>query len=265
MTGTLNQAVQADLIRLLTSASDWMTRTNAPPPVPAPGSSLAGDDRATGPYHISHAVFGKLVSAVDHYDALRTLITEAHALHARAPFSLLRGALENAATAVWLLAPCRRDERILRRLRLQWADMRDGEKARELAGEKASRPLKVRQGELRALASARGLSRDQIARVASTPVAYGTIAEQAGDGIGLNGETVRLVWMIASGLAHARYWAILSTLEREEVRPATEDILHLRLTAPESTILGMTQVAALMIQSGWALLDRRSTAFEVGT
>lgn len=265
MTGTLNQAVQADLIRLLTSASDWMTRTNAPPPVPAPGSSLAGDDRATDPYNISHAVFSKLVSAVDHYDALRMLIIEAHALHARAPFSLLRGALENAATAVWLLAPRGRDERILRRLRLQWADMRDGERARELAGEKASRPLNVRKGELQTLARARGLSQVQIACVASTPVAYGTIVEQACDGIGLNAKTVKLVWMIASGLAHARYWAVLSTLEREEVRPATENILHLRLTAPGSTILGMTQVAALMIQRGWAILDRRGTAFGAST
>jgi hypothetical protein len=39
-----------------------------------------------------------------------------------------------ALTAVWLLGPSSRDERILRRLRLAWADSRDLEKAVLRAG-----------------------------------------------------------------------------------------------------------------------------------
>ena len=89
----------------------------------------SGDDAAAHPYEISHAVHSALASAVEHLDALRVLVADAHVVHARTPFTLMRAALENSSTAVWLLGPSSRDERIVRRLRLAWADSRDVEKA----------------------------------------------------------------------------------------------------------------------------------------
>ena len=83
----------------------------------------------------SHAVGAALTSSIDHLNTLQALVMQARVLPARAPFTLLRAALENAAVAVWLLAPPNRNERVFRRLRLQWADAQDGQSAVELTGQ----------------------------------------------------------------------------------------------------------------------------------
>lgn len=55
----------------------WDQRTNALAPEPAVGSSLRKDDEACGPYQLSHAAYGALVTAVDHFGALRGLVRTA--------------------------------------------------------------------------------------------------------------------------------------------------------------------------------------------
>lgn len=118
----LSDSVKPLLEAVFALARKWHARADAPDAGPAPGSSLRADDDAAHPYEISHAVHGALVGAVDNLDALRALVADAHVVHARAPFTLLRAALENSAAAVWLLGLSSREDRLLRRLRLQWAD-----------------------------------------------------------------------------------------------------------------------------------------------
>jgi hypothetical protein len=67
-----------------------------------------------------------LVVAVDHARCLRRAVDGCAdcapnevTLLLNSYYSLLRGAMENAARVVWLLAPEQRSERVLRRLRLQ--------------------------------------------------------------------------------------------------------------------------------------------------
>jgi hypothetical protein len=100
--GELSEEVKLQLLKIFTLIGGWRQRMQARPAQPAAGSSLLNDDQATYPYLMSQAVSGALVSATHHLDALRTLIQDAHVVHARAPFTLLRAALENSATAVWL-------------------------------------------------------------------------------------------------------------------------------------------------------------------
>jgi hypothetical protein len=90
---------------VFSAVAGWATRIKIAPPPPEAGSMLAADDAALASFEVSHAVQGVLLSAVDHIDALRALVVDAKMVHSRAPFTLLRAALENAATAVWLLAP----------------------------------------------------------------------------------------------------------------------------------------------------------------
>jgi hypothetical protein len=129
-----SEDARRQLAKIFAMVDKWRERTHAVPTQPVPGSSLSADDAATAPYQLSHMVGGALLSAVDHFDAFRALVVDAQVVHARAPYTLLRAALENASVAVWLLAPSSRDERILRRLRLQWIDSRDGERAQVLFG-----------------------------------------------------------------------------------------------------------------------------------
>ncbi|WP_163512199.1 hypothetical protein [Fodinicola acaciae] len=239
----------------------WLRRAQTLPRDPAAGSSLLGDDNATAPYHISHAVISALVSAVDHLDGLRQLITRAQVIHGRVPFTLLRAALENASIAVWLLAPQSRNERVFRRLRLQWADFSDGENARALTDVPANKSLEERKQKLQDLARARGLEQERIAQIAARPVAWSTIVGLAAEeGTPLDRNDATLIWMLCSGIAHGRTWAALNLLDREEVSRAAERVLHVKLTASEKNILVIAQCTAAMIQAGWSLLDQRSLA-----
>jgi hypothetical protein len=55
------------------------------------GSSLAGDDKASRPYQVSHAARMCLVVGVDHLQAVKALLLDLHVLHTAAPFSLVVG------------------------------------------------------------------------------------------------------------------------------------------------------------------------------
>jgi hypothetical protein len=120
------------LTRTFEPADGWMARLeHLEPPLPAAGSDLAADDQATHPRRVSHLAFAAISAAVDHFHASRTLISAGHVIHLNAQFTLLRAALENAATAVYLLAPDDRNTRLLRSLRVAWADVSDEHGLRE--------------------------------------------------------------------------------------------------------------------------------------
>jgi hypothetical protein len=77
----------------------------------------------------------------------------------------MRAALENSSTAVWLLGPSSRDERILRRLRLAWADSRDLEKAALRTGQQPPLSRDGWKTKLEAVAQARSMNSDQVAAI----------------------------------------------------------------------------------------------------
>ncbi|MEN8652258.1 hypothetical protein ABCR94_17040 [Streptomyces sp. 21So2-11] len=100
-----------------------------------PGSSLAGDDAKTDPYQLSHSAWNALSVAVDHRHCYRsTLVGDQQGteisitLHTHAQYSLLRGAFENSARAVWMLGPSQRLERVQRRLSLQAGEHRHSDR-----------------------------------------------------------------------------------------------------------------------------------------
>lgn len=127
----------AETLRVLGEAEAWAARTAAEAARlrPAPGSSLRGDDDQAFPYALSHAVWDALDHAVDHLTCLQALLRDARVIHRFAPYALVRGALENACAAVWMLEPPRRADRLARRLRLAIDDVRNGEQARQLTGQ----------------------------------------------------------------------------------------------------------------------------------
>lgn len=257
--GQLSDEVKRQLVAHFPVIKAWRARTGASSSGPMEGSPLRRDDKITHPYQISHAAVGALVSAVDHMDALRTLVEEAHVVHARAPYTLLRGALENSAVAVWLLAPANRIERVTRRLRWHWVSEKYGMEAAELIGGQQGLTLNERKAKIETVARSCGMTEDQV-REATKSVSFRLIVKSAGDeGRGLDGETVKLCWMAESGIAHAQSWAVLALLKRVEVRAASEGIVGLQMSASDNFLLLSWAVAARMISEGWRLLDERST------
>jgi len=254
------------LLKIFDAVNQWRAWTGTAPPAPATGSSLAKDDEVTAPYQISHAVAGAMVSAVDHLDAVRALVQDAQVLHARAPYTLLRAALENAATAVWLLAPANRNERVLRRLRLQWADVRDGQKAHREVGIEPAPSQAGWQAKIEAVAHARGLAEEQVRDVTRKNVTYSEIVKTAGAEARNVDPVMRhalFCWMISSGIAHAKPWAVLSAVLDRKVVPEVKDPsasqLGLRLSASDDAVTVIAGFAASMASEGWRLLDERRT------
>jgi DNA-binding Lrp family transcriptional regulator len=183
----------------------WRQRMESAPTPPEAGSSLLKDD---GPRTrtSSQAVSGQLVSAADHWDALRALLQDAQIVRARAPFTLLRGAIENSATAVWLLAPASRDVRVLRRLRLEWKNFVDQENAEKLLAGVPWTSRADTKAELQRIARARSLTEDMVSQVASNPVAFSMIVRTTATEAthcGLTDIQALYCWMAASGIARA--------------------------------------------------------------
>lgn len=188
--GQLSEQGKQALVQLFPRIKAWRERTSAVSLRPAPGSQLAKDDQLVHPYQISHAATGALVSAVDHMDALRTLVEDAHVVHARAPLTLLRGSLENASVAVWLLAASNRKERIRRRLRWQWEDEKYGVEAAKLIGRPHGPTLDERKAKIAGVARACELDDDDVARLFTRGVSFGWVVKTAGDEA-LGGPAVR--------------------------------------------------------------------------
>src|SRR5262249_1779740 len=92
------------------------------------------------PYEVSHAAWAALSAGISHLACLRDSLFAPTGpasfqarLHTHGQFTLVRGALENASRAVWLLGPDDRKVRLLRRWCAEWAEARQlDEVAREM-------------------------------------------------------------------------------------------------------------------------------------
>ena len=90
-----------------------------------------------------------MLAAVSHLACLRESLfhwtgsdqVEAR-IHTHGQFSLVRGALENASRAVWMLEPDDPDERLLRRLQLEWKESCQQDSVRDLMGALMGGPRK---------------------------------------------------------------------------------------------------------------------------
>nr|WP_181852515.1 hypothetical protein [Streptomyces sp. HB202] len=178
-------------------------------PAPAPASSLAADDAPLGPYAAAHLIRASYTAGLAHADALRRL-TVAGEIDPTSPWTLLRGALENFATGLWLLDGTGRAERRRRALSLWDEDMRNRHQHEQDTGHlPAGGGLSgaQRRAEIRAIA-------DHLALAPLTAPRTHQILLAAAPTAGLTAVKVGAAWRAASGFAHGRYWP------------------HLRLPAP---------------------------------
>ncbi|WP_338907071.1 hypothetical protein [Streptomyces nigra] len=190
-------------------------------PEPAPRSSLATDDSPLKHYAGNHLIRTSFAAGLFHVDALRRLVTDSGQIDPSSPWTLLRGALENFATAVWLLSGKDRSERRTRALALWDEDMRNrGQHERDVqhvvTGQGKSGA--ERRQEIEQLATALSLT------PLPSPKA-GAIIEAAAKEAGLNPVRVRASWRVASGFAHGRFWPNLRAAEARGAIPTADGYL----------------------------------------
>ena len=188
----------------------WTTR---------PGTPLAGDDRNTRPYQLSHAVQMLLVAGIDNLNGVRhvTFGRPGHdyggvvVLHQATHYVLARSAIENFATALWLLGPRQRPDRIARLLRWHAQNIIDNHNAVDRIAP-AVHTRETRLAELEKLA---------VSTLGAVPArfkGYSTseIVKYADEFRAQQGSlTTHLIWQVCSGFAHARPWTQLNFLEHD--------------------------------------------------
>ncbi len=183
--------------------------------VVAPGSSLAGDDRAAHPpFEISHAIRHIVHTTVDQLHGIKVAVHDAQQQHLAVSTTLARTALENTATGLWILGPPRkRSVRLERVLRWHSRNYHDFENFLVRAGHDAT--------------GARARNRSALDEVRTVALSGGIDAGIATSGFSVTvpikegAEFTDLPvfsdWQIASGFAHARPWAHHGFLHREKI------------------------------------------------
>ncbi|GLW90280.1 hypothetical protein [Actinokineospora globicatena] len=222
-----------------------------------PRSPLAGDDLHSSPYHVSHAVKINIASAVDHLHGLCALVTSAGVLHLAAPATLARGALECAATAIWIACPTTRDERVTRALKWNIADIKDGDRAATAAGLPVPTSLQDRKNKVEAVAVARGLP--------FKPISGGyKILDDAlasADAYLQSPLHVSFPWQLASGFAHGRRWSTLAFADTMEKKATSQPgVVNIKMENDLSRVLYLGLAAALAVQGAVRLYELRGTA-----
>jgi hypothetical protein len=254
------------LLELVERAKPWEELTSNPSDAwqAQAGSALAGDDAKTNPYQLSHAAWHALTVAVDHLHCLRSSLAGdlkgdrlSVRIHTHAQSSLIRGAIENGARAVWLLGPTRRLIRVTRRLSLEAMEIHHSYQLRELVGAPARRTQDQRKKQLQDLAVAAGVPGLDVKK-ALRPPRYSEIVREGGDLTVLGAELTEVIWRGCSSIAHGELSGTLGMLDKE-ILARDKDIAYARVTGSISGLYWTTAGAVRMIGHGFDLYSQRAT------
>ncbi|WP_433466497.1 hypothetical protein [Spirillospora sp. CA-128828] len=235
-------------------------------------SPLAGDDAKTHPFELSGYAWHALTVATDHLECLRTSVfgppvngrIEAR-IQTHAQSSLVRGAIENGARAVWLLGPKDRPTRVTRRLALQRKEVKGSYRMRELVNQPATRTKEealTRVNDL--LAAALGTTADEAHQKLKQAPTYSLIVREAGDLAGIGADLAEVVWSGCSSLAHGDQYGTLGLLDKEVMARATvrgRDMAMTRVTGNISNLYWTTFAAMWMVEEGFRLYQARRTPY----
>jgi hypothetical protein len=186
-------------------------------------------------------------------------LVKGQVLHPAAPFTLARAAIEAGSTAVWLLLPTSRQQRVVRALRLYLVDAKDSNTIAEQIGLAVPRPLEERRLDIEAIAArASGGIRVRLDHVRTTAVV------KAADEGGESRVGVLAAWRVCSGFAHARLWPTLSVLDREELPSKAPGDVTLKVTSSLDRVLWAVWAGLDVTEHGVDLFRRRAAAALLG-
>jgi hypothetical protein len=243
---------QEDLERLriqLLRADAWAKYVGADAQAWAPqrGSDLAADNQLSKPFQTSHSVVRAIAVAIDHFNGLRLMIlgsdgnpTTLH-LCTHAPLTLLRAAMENAATAIWMLVPNESHERVRRTLALAARDIRPSEQIKRLVGTTGPRNRDQRLSRIHAVAAQAGLVPTDLPEAR-----YEAIVRVAGAHTGITPDVAEALWRACSAASHGDLWLIASVLERDRRRG--NDVAVVELEANAEVLAFTTTWCAALIE-----------------
>ena len=229
----------------------------------APRSPLAGDDNAARPFQVSHVAWHAIIHAADNLHALRILTVRETGpnlltvvTHPYAAYPLLRAALENASTALWVLTPGNRDTRLTRRFRLLLTDAQNGDTQAALLGHEATTYAKRLVRLEPVLAARPGIPLGACTnRAGFRPIVRGAAA-----GFDFEPDAAEAVWRLLSGLTHGDTWASITATDRDEVAVSQDGVVTMHTTSSLANIANMTAIALTFTEAALHYFDLRRTA-----
>jgi hypothetical protein len=249
-----NSEVEDAWRRIARNTNRLMSQTSSPDTLRAEtGSALAGDDKSSRAYEVSHAAGFNVTASIDHLHALCSLVLDAKVIHIAALATLARGSLETSATAIWVLHPASRSERVARTLKWHAKNIIDGDRAAIDAGLPVLVSLQARMDKLQRAAGTRNLDFDRIKRgYSSTEVVK--YADNAIDSV----MGVVFPWRLCSGFAHGRPWAYYGFLELEKRATTDPHILTVKISSDLTRTLYLAMSASLVLQAAVKLWNERA-------
>lgn len=269
------------LLNILETIDPWVKVISSHEPsrlrTVEPRSPLATDDARTYPYCVSHRAWLAINPAVDFLACLRSSIIGERQedrlkvqLHPYAQAGLIRGALENACCAVWLLGPPRM-ERVTNRLSLEWKELSPAYRLRELAGGSTPRTSDERKQQLIDLLLAAHQTTTPVgetpaiadrvnAKKALRGLTYVTIVRRAGELSGAGADLAEATWSMCSGLAHGDANATLGILDTKVVQQIAPGISLARVSPQVKLLVLATKIACRMTGCAFQFLNQRGQA-----
>lgn len=200
----------------------------------APDSELAKDDEVGGPFGgVSNGAWSAATAAISHLGCLRDSLfqetgpNEVRArIHTHGQLTLIRGGLENASMAVWLLEDDDRSERVLRRLQTDWEERRELDKVASLIGAQSPRTMDEHFADLSSVAQRAGFEPNRIKRRPG----YGEIVKAAGMYLPGGPDTAFFMWKACSSIAHGEMRGSIAYLRSVTVGSPTPDTALNKIT-----------------------------------
>jgi hypothetical protein len=213
----------------------------------APGSLLHVADALSEPHQSSHVVGYLLLTAVDHLHALKMVMVDAGSQHIFAPYTLIRGAIENASMALWVLQQDDPRSVAVRALTLEYRGLLDQRRAARAVDPKAE----IDKDLLEIFTDC--LDRHGFAQkeVKSAPQNLPLIEEISKH---FHIRHAALTWQFCSAAAHGRQWAwkYLTLFEAQDDDGASK-VLNGQVTSNETIIAYSLNTACDVVRKALAV------------
>ncbi|TQL70387.1 hypothetical protein FB381_4317 [Nocardioides albertanoniae] len=230
------------------------------------GTPLAADDRKANPFHTSHVIQMLLSAGIDNLNGIRHLIwgrppesSDRPVLHQATHFVLARAAIEDFATALWILGPSSRPVRVERTLRWHVQNIQDRSRAIEVLGvtqhsgeDRLKRLEEIAERSLGAVPPkfrGRGFTATEVVKYADATNPEGGNQELS----------TEFLWRLCSGFTHGRFWSSLLFLEQEHLATDDPDVISVRMTSDLTRALWPTKEAMHLLERLLKLHNQRNT------
>lgn len=182
----------------------------------SPTSRLGRVDAMHPPHYASHHATRAISGASDHLLSIRHLLGTAGAQTIYGPFTLLRGVFEAVAQGLFILGARNRKEMSFRTLQLECSDDHNarqfGKRLRSSTWENG------RTESIKASAAKAGHSWKDVQK----PLRYSDIIKEAGCAFNFE-DNLAVYWMLTSGIAHHKPWAVVVLTDRTELEGTRND------------------------------------------